>query len=121
MDIHEDDTPQITTPGASPGQPRRRRTTRNVLVGLVAAGGLVLTAGGAFAQSDDGAAAEPERHSGMSREMKAMHGSEEMARMHAELSPELRAEMDRMHDRMGEMDGQDSMTDGGMGSMKDQE
>jgi hypothetical protein len=121
MDTNEDDTPQIATPGASPAQPRRRRTTRNVLVGLVAAGGLVLTtAGGALAQSDDGDAAEPEGRSGMSREMKAMHGSEEMVRMHAELSPELRAEMDRMHDRMGEMDGMDSMTDDGMGSMKDQ-
>ncbi len=120
MDTNEDDTPQIATPGGGAAQPRRRRTTRNVLVGLVAAGGLVLTAGGALAQSGDGDAAKPEGRSGMSREMKAMHGSEEMVRMHAKLSPELRAEMDQMHDRMGEMDGMDSMTDEGMGSMKEQ-
>lgn len=120
MDTNEDDTPQIATPGASPAQPRRRRTTRNLLVGLVAAGSLVLTtAGVALARSDNGNAAKPEGRSGMSREMKAMHGSEEMVRMHAKLSPELRAEIDRMRDRMGEMDGMDGMTHGRMGSMKE--
>ena len=109
MEINEHDAPQIAKPEGSEAHPRRRRPTRNALIGLVAVGGLVLTAGSALAQSNEGDAAEREDRSCMSREMEAMHGSEEMRRMHAELSPELRAEMDQMHDRMGEMRGMGSM------------
>ncbi len=96
--------------------PRRRRTARIALIGVTAAGVLVFTAAGAWAASDVGNPAPPRDRPAMRQGMDEMHGSREMRRMHADLSPELRAEMHAMHERMTQMNEMGSMMSGEMGS-----
>ena len=112
MEINQEAAPESPPIEGVSARPRRRPSVRHAVVGLAAAGVLLLTAGAAWAAGDDGEASEP---ADRPAPMQEMHDSEGMQRMHAELSPELRAEMGRMHDRMQEMHGTGSMMGGGTG------